>query len=596
MKSSSQQDNIIDSFLAKVGRSAEGWESMLKVGAGPGSGKTTTNCMLGQALFKAFPYKQGMYTAFNDSAIRSARTKLPFNVSCRTNHSMALSAIYKDSDQTIEAIFSDRISSLRTISEWMKNDRGCSEFMRPLNSMHRNAFLNGMMVRSMITLFSQSDDDFVSEKHFPVDDRVIMREKLGGEDAVAAFIKYATDMASYIWARQSDPGDTCPIGHDIYLRVFADSGRLDGISYYMIDEAQDSNMAMLRAARRWLDQGKPVLMVGDPLQSIYAWRGAKDAMLYFDDVDELPLTNVYRFGENIANAVNPLISTYWNQIGRPNNIDFLQGLNPNPGIISKGEMYNTSAILCRSNAGVLQSTMDCLNNGLAPHVMGGTKHLVDGLRAVSQLKNGERIYPFNKDLCLFDDYKHFKQFAESKEGGEWSMILRLVERGSDSIHKMIKTLEDIKEGDARQADIQITTIHKAKGAEYPSIYLHEDLSSIKGVRETEVEDESPDGSSRQMEVDIEDIKLFYVAISRAQIRISDPHMHIKRHMDGINALFEQNNWGISPAQSSALVIGKNPPNLALEPQSEPSSVIGKKAPGEINLKSEQKNKRIIQLD
>ena len=111
-------------------------------------------------------------------------------------------------------------------------------------------------------------------------------------------------MARQLWDLMCDPESAVPMPHDGYFKLFQLSRpRLPG-DYLMVDEFQDTNPVMLDVIRR---QTQPMIVVGDSHQSIYAFRGAVNAMETFKADKELAITQSFRFGEKVARVANALL-------------------------------------------------------------------------------------------------------------------------------------------------------------------------------------------------------------------------------------------------------------------------------------------------
>ncbi|CCX34786.1 Similar to F-box DNA helicase protein 1; acc. no. Q9USU3 [Pyronema omphalodes CBS 100304] len=102
--------------------------------------------------------------------------------------------------------------------------------------------------------------------------------------------------------------------HDAYLKLLHLKPSADDIAFQnydiiLLDEAQDSDTCVSDIILRQ-QQRAGVIVVGDPYQRIYGFRGASNAP--FNDVEYSPtitchLTWNFRFGDNIAGAANILL-------------------------------------------------------------------------------------------------------------------------------------------------------------------------------------------------------------------------------------------------------------------------------------------------
>lgn len=83
-------------------------------------------------------------------------------------------------------------------------------------------------------------------------------------------------------------------------------------SHFVVDEFQDVDPLQLRLLEAWMGQGQEVCVVGDPRQSIYAFKGArKDVFDYFKtkfpSALEVKLVKDYRSTPEVVKAANLLI-------------------------------------------------------------------------------------------------------------------------------------------------------------------------------------------------------------------------------------------------------------------------------------------------
>ena len=105
-----------------------------------------------------------------------------------------------------------------------------------------------------------------------------------------------------------------PFTHDMYLKRFEMGSGVSGeFDYLLVDEAQDLNPVLVSLVKK---SRLPAIIVGDPFQSIYAWRGAVSAMKMFKG-PTLPLSQSWRFGEDVARIANHLLNKTSDGLPRP---------------------------------------------------------------------------------------------------------------------------------------------------------------------------------------------------------------------------------------------------------------------------------------
>ncbi len=113
--------------------------------------------------------------------------------------------------------------------------------------------------------------------------------------------------------------NACDFGDLIQKTVFLFDKNLkileawqERFKHILIDEYQDTNHAQYRLVRHLADRYKNITVVGDPDQSIYAWRGADiknilDFEKDYPDCQVIKLEQNYRSTANVLEAANALI-------------------------------------------------------------------------------------------------------------------------------------------------------------------------------------------------------------------------------------------------------------------------------------------------
>lgn len=143
--------------------------------------------------------------------------------------------------------------------------------------------------------------------------------------------------------------------------------------FLMVDEAQDLNSLQIELAMQISGGHGNLMMVCDPDQAIYQWRGARpDLMIEFaksNDVSVLNLSRNYRSTSTIVGASNKLIEhnvnrldkTVFTERGAGKGIDLLVSQTQDDeaeslvrfvevGVGSEGKQYGDFAVLYRTNA------------------------------------------------------------------------------------------------------------------------------------------------------------------------------------------------------------------------------------------------------
>jgi hypothetical protein len=350
------------------------------------------------------------------------------------------------------------------------------------NKLQLDGIQQAHLVLGTIKTFCQSADPTILSKHVPRHGRLLAL----GDAMLAEIRKWVVAEAAKLWGRMTDSEDALPMGHDGYLKLWALQRPKLYTEYVLLDEAQDTNQAVLGVLR---NQTSQIVYVGDRHQQIYEWRGAVNAMEKVTGCDEATLTQSFRFGEPIAAPASLVLRT----LGES------QPLRGNPKVQSVivDEETLTRAVLARTNATVIVEALRVLDAGRKASIVGGTTELARLLRDVEDLKNGNPAA--SPEFFGYTRWKDVVEFSESEEGEAIRSFVQLVENyGEHSLWPAVNNAHQ----DENTADVVISTAHKAKGREWRSVRLTGDFVSTR----SEAEQPQNDAESR----------LFYVAMTRAK--------------------------------------------------------------------------------
>ena len=164
----------------------------------------------------------------------------------------------------------------------------------------------------------------------------------------------------------------------------------------LIDEFQDTNTIQYKWLKEITSKDALSTAVGDDDQSIYGWRGAKvenvDAYIKeFKKVNVVKLEQNYRSTSKILSAANALIDNNADRLGKNlwteelegENLILYQAFNEQEearfvaGVVKdwmeKGELYQDSAVLYRSNAQSRAIEEALLRIGIPYRIYGGLR-------------------------------------------------------------------------------------------------------------------------------------------------------------------------------------------------------------------------------
>nr|WMC95682.1 UvrD-helicase domain-containing protein [Aminobacter aminovorans] len=446
-------------------------DGALKINAFAGTGKTTTLRLLANSTSR-----RGMYLAFNRSIAAEASEKFPTNVNCSTVHSLAFRATPK------EFRHGDKMTGSLNANAFADHLGYEDHFV---GGVKLSARQQGHLARETLRRFLQGGRSHIEDRHLPNLDEFGSLATLDDEHR-RRIEQQALRGATAIWGRMRDPRDPLPLGHDGYLKLWALSEPRLSTDFILLDEAQDTNPVVLGVLAR---QQAQIVYVGDRHQQIYEWRGALNAMDLARADHTTYLTTSFRFGERIAAAASNVLK----------HLDETRALTGNPNCHSFIGSNDCDAILARTNASVMSSVISELTIGRKPHVVGGTNELLRMLRGVQDLKrNKSSDVP---EFFGFAAWNEVVEFSAEPAGQQLKTFVSLVEKHGEE--RLINTLSRTAD-DEETADVVISTAHKAKGREWETVRLTDDFLPSK-----------PESD----EVDPSEIRLFYVALTRARTAV-----------------------------------------------------------------------------
>lgn len=254
----------------------------------------------------------------------------------------------------------------------------------------------------------------------------------------------------------------------IYLSVLLRL-RAQTFTHVFVDECQDMNSiqrAMVKLHLAAFGKGK-LFAVGDPYQAIYGFRGADDDSYQQISTDfgttEFPLTYTFRCAKKIVLEAQDIVPHIKAPDSAPDGTvtetDYLNYENISPG----------SAVICRYNAPLLKAAFNFIKHRRATTFIGGRdiqqqiNGVIDVLQS-SSLPLDSAIESYINDQADRAERLRAPRLLETAHD-TIACIRTLLESGDLSYAKTV--LEDIM---SQTGNVELSTIHKAKGLEWPSVY------------------------------------------------------------------------------------------------------------------------------
>lgn len=464
-----EQTTALDLF--KTGQS-------LAIEAGAGAGKTSTLTLVARSTTR-----RGQYVAFNKSIVTEAGAKMPDNVTCSTAHSLAYRGVISNGGPNGKKYG----ARLRNTARMKSIDIATRLGIDPItittptgeSKTLGSPYLAGLAMRAVVR-FCQSADEQPEERHVPYIDGIDIPPGATANNRIVR--RHIIGAVRRAWADAVDPNGTLPWRHDYYLKLWQLSNPRIGADFILFDEAQDANPVMVAIIAAQHDS--QLVWVGDSQQQIYSFTGAVNALASVPADQRAFLTQSFRFGPAIADVANRILEALDAELS-------IVGTDSIPSIV--GPVSDPDVILSRTNAAAVSALFAARAEGKRVHLVGGGKDVIAFARAAKQLMEGRRTE--HPELACFESWGEVREYvAQDEQGGDLRLMVTLVDQfGVDQILEALDRMPR-----EENADLIVSTAHKAKGREWDSVQLAGDFPA------------EPQG---------EELRLLYVAVTRARRRL-----------------------------------------------------------------------------
>ncbi|MDR2197944.1 MAG: UvrD-helicase domain-containing protein [Deltaproteobacteria bacterium] len=475
--------HLTDEQLAVI----EAEDDLMAVTAYAGTGKTSTL----RAYARKRPNETMLYLAFNKTMAGDAEKAFAGtpNVYVKTLHALAYQAFGK---HFVGKLGNYRVLDLERYFPYQENGRaiGAARILFEL--------LNSWTISSerMIRDFYKK-----SVRLFHAD---MKDAKVSSETMEEALEKVWDDMLSRRFI----------MTHNGYFKLFQLSNPgLPHFNTILIDEAQDINDAMFHTVMGL--EGKKIL-VGDPYQQIYGWNGAVNALgkavkrgaaSYF-------LTRSFRCPDRVAALAN----RYLELLGARKKF---KGTSLS---VESSEPHKCGkVVIARTNATIFDFAarnmfkMKIFYNG------GFHGYQFEILKDINYLRIGARDLVRDPFIRKFSSYGALDSYAGEAQDIVMKARLEVERKYGREVHHVYNCMFRTSALDEKEADLVISTAHKAKGQEYGDVTLLSDFISLSDVFEqAEKEQEKP----QSLTVSREEFHLIYVAVTRSFNKLSVPRAYI----------------------------------------------------------------------
>lgn len=474
-----EQLDILEAFNA---------HRVIKVNASAGTGKSSTLLFLANSYND--PNVSSLYVCFNKSVQLEAERKFPERVKCLTTHGLAgeAKAMLDVNDELIkyENKYRLKCTTPSGIADY---------YVLPAVVVNNDVILTpaglGLFVQKTLHRFQYSADSGIRKHHVP--QRELAKKFDGLDFNYEPVVELIISVAKRLWTDRITPGNGVGFEFDTYLKVFQLEKRKLDYDVIFLDEAQDSNDCVLDIINN--QKHAKIVYVGDTFQSIYAFRGAKNAMEVINAPTFL-LSKSFRFGQEIADLATVIIK-------KKMKIKGFEKINSKIDKV-KSTKYT---MLFRTNQALVDKAIELIKQRKKILVDAGVKNFTHMLESCVSLHKGRSGY--HDAIKPFANWKEFLVAAE--EDPEYKRLAKIVESGKakyylDCLKQIVAESTEHKQNQyqPKQYDVLLTTAHKAKGKEWSNVIIGDDFDLKTIFKEEE-----------EQGYDQQEVNLFYVACTRA---------------------------------------------------------------------------------
>lgn len=434
-----------------------------------GAGKTTT--AIGRAA--ARPNEDFLYICLNKAVQTEASRRFGRNVECRTTHSLAFGQF-------------GRLVQDRVTPKW-----GVRLLADELGIAPRTA----AVVRAALNEFFCTDDRLPGEEHV----HAVAQQWLLDPGEVG----HVVDAVRKAWSGMSDMRSHVSMPHDAYLKMWSLSRPKLRARNIILDEGQDTNPAVFSVLKH--QRQANVLVLGDRHQSIYLFRGAKNAMEDFGGAPGaavLQMPRTWRFGDRTAAIANEILGRLKGEETK------IVGLGKDAERPRGGKI----AFLSRTNSVLFGVAANRRGKGV--HWIGGIgNYRIDLILDAYHLFAGNERAIVDPIMRRYSSWLQYKEEAEASKDAEARILIKIVDEFGHGIPGLVQEMKVNEVQAMDDADLVLSTAHKSKGLDFPYVVIGDDFECLY---DAELELETYGKLTPTM---AQEINLLYVAITRARFHV-----------------------------------------------------------------------------
>lgn len=256
------------------------------------------------------------------------------------------------------------------------------------------------------------------------------------------------------------------------------------------------------------------IMVGDPFQNIYSFNHTVNGFKALKNIGVTKsLSTSFRCSEEVADRVESFCQRYLDK-------DFVfKGIKHNSNIIK------TEAIISRTNSGMIEYMIKLANANISFNLTRSPQEIFSDVLTLMNLKDGCKITSQGLKFIQPDVDTYFKSktlpvrhktcliYINHLHGTEERSIRTafnmIVTYGASKIYDAYKFAKQCDK-DHKDHTLTLTTAHSSKGLSYDKVTIANDFD-LDDIIEMKIDEMLPSC--------VEELRLYYVAISRARIKL-----------------------------------------------------------------------------
>jgi|TARA_R100001460_G_scaffold75738_1_gene116838 superfamily I DNA/RNA helicase len=411
--------------------------------AGAGTGKTTT---IVEASHRANARRMA-FLAFNKSIATELGERLPHDVTAKTFHSLGFAAIRSNGVRS-------KVNTKKTwqiIGELLGKDFYATPLVK-LISLVKGSMVEGTDIKSINRLIDEYNIEF--EEGTEV-------EAIRAIPAILTIARnnaHEVDFDDMIWL---------PLVENYVFPVF---------DILFVDEAQDFNEMQRCLIKECIGANGRVVVVGDPNQAIYGFRGAdSNSMdLFKSDLEargrkikQFPLSVSWRCPHTVVKEANRYVSDFsCPETAINGSVNVNAAFNPVRGDI----------VLCRYNAPLINAFYQLILEGRSCYILGRdmTKGLINHVKKISKderMTSREFVNHLETNTAIM--LKRLRDAGKENQANNLEdkvECIRIFASRAETVGGIITEIKKVFDGKT-YGDVMLSTVHKAKGLEADNVYI-----------------------------------------------------------------------------------------------------------------------------